>query len=134
MEDQEVEQLIAELRILLDTNGFGWAREEAESSLDPAWPSRWLARALIVAAETVTVDLALAELAMIKTFDTEVEFKPDDTAGPDGDTFVVDGSAAFAQRPPPDRLRGPQRRQALEGVASVRRSFEELKARLDVRA
>lgn len=131
MEDAEIEELIAELRSLLNTNGFGWAREEAESSVNPAWHPRWLARALLVAAESVTIDLADAELAMTQILGTEVDFKLDDGAAPDGDEFVAHGSADFPHRSPVDRLRGPQRRQTLENLTALRASFEELKERLD---
>lgn len=131
MEDEEVEELITELRALLDINGFGWAREEAESSVDSAWHPRRLARALVVAAEAVTIDLAEAELAMTRIFGTEVDFKPDEGADPDGDALVADGPDGFPHRAPVDRLRGTERRQMLENLAVLRASFEELKVRLD---
>jgi hypothetical protein len=133
LEEEEIEELVAELRTLLDTNGFGWAREEAESSVDPAWQPRQLARALVAAAETVTVGLAQAELSTTEIFGKEVEFKPDEGAEPDGDALVVDGGAEFSQRAPVDRLRGPQRRQVLENLNDLSASFKELRERLDGR-
>lgn len=131
MEDLEIEDLIAELRALLDTNGFDWARAEAEASVDPAWHPRWLAHALIVAAEDVTVNLARVELAMIKTFGQEVEFKPDEGAAPDNDGFNTDGAADYSRRMAVDRLRGIERSEMLDYLSALQSSFQELKGRLD---
>lgn len=131
MEELEIEDLIAQLRALLDANGFDWARAEAEASVDPTWHPRWLANALIVAAEDVTVNLARAELAMIATFGGEVEFKPDEGAAPDDDGFNTDGAADYLRRATVDRLRGIERFEMLDHLSALQASFQELKGRLD---
>lgn len=130
MDDEEIEQLIDKLRALLDEHGFGWAREQAEGALDPAWHRRRLARALIDAAEVVTVDLAEAEIAMLDRFGTDdIYFKPDDEAEPDGEVFVDDERTPTSVKI--ERLRGPQRRGILKNLASQRHVFQELRGQLD---
>lgn len=130
MDDEEIEKTIIELRNLLDDHGFGWAREQAEATFDPGWNRRWLAHALIDAAETVTVDLAEAETVMLDLFGTdEVSFKHDEDADSEMAAFVVDGSDAVDGKG--DRLRGPQRREALKDLIGKRYAFQMLKARLD---
>lgn len=131
MEDEEVEELVSQLREMMDANGFAWAREEAEAVVEPHWQRRWLARALLDAAQSVTVDLAEAELSMFKTFDAEVEFEPDDGAAPDGDVLAADSEDARQAVDKPERLRGQQRRQAVEQLAGLRAHFDELRGRLD---
>ena len=130
MDDDEIEELIAALRSLLDANGFGWAREQAESVVDPRWHRRWLATALLNAAENVTVDLAEVELSMLDAFGyNDVRFERDDGAEPDGDFIAPDERRATMGGG--ERLRGTQRRGALQELAGMRHAFEMLRERLD---
>jgi hypothetical protein len=131
MDDEEVEELISQLREMMDAKGFAWARDEAEAVVEPHWQRRWLARALLDAAQSVTVDLAEAELSMFKTFDAEVEFEPDDGAAPDGDVLVADSEDVRQAVGQPERLRGQQRRHTVEQLAKLRGHFDELRGRLD---
>lgn len=133
MSDDEVEQLIAELREMLFRKGFGWAAVEAEDSLSPTVAPRTRALALITAAEVVTVDLADVELAADDIFGGEgISFKPDDTERVDGEEALI----------PTDRkvlgvgslpLSGPQRRVVLANLAANRKVFTALRSRLDGR-
>lgn len=132
MEELEIEELIGQLRALFDDNGFNWARAEAEASVDPTWHPRWLAHALIVAAEDVTVNLARTELAMIATFGREVEFKPDEAANPGNDGFNTDGVADYSRGAMVGRLREDERVMMLGNLSELQASFQELKGRLDV--
>lgn len=133
MDDEEIEKIIGEFRTLLDEHGFGWAREQAEAALDQRWHRRRLARALIDVAETVTVDLAEAEIAMLDHFDVaDIAFELDDGADPDGVVFVADERAAVSGKV--DRLCGPQRREVLQDLAGRRYAFEMLRGQLDGRA
>lgn len=131
MDDEEIEQLIADLRELLFRKGFGWAAVEAEDSLNPMVAPRTRALALITAAEIVTVDLAAVEMAA------------DDILGGEGirfeleDTEQADGEEALAMR---DRrvvgvealpLFGPRRRAVLADLAARRQVFTDVRDRLD---
>ncbi len=132
MEDQEIDGLIAVLRAMMARNGFGWAADEAEAGLYATAGRRARARALIDAAEGVTVDLAEVEIRMLDRLGAEeVLFKPDPDAG-DGERpsgpLEEDGDFALGDR---DRLRGQRRRAALAQLASQRAMFEELRGRLD---
>tara|TARA_R110002124_G_scaffold16882_7_gene71441 strand:- start:7886 stop:8287 length:402 start_codon:yes stop_codon:yes gene_type:complete len=130
MGDDEIEELIAAVSSLLDANGFGWAREQAEAGLDPRWHRRWLARALIDASESVTVDLAQAELDVLSTFGADdVHFKPDDGADPDGDAFVTSESTQVAKTI--ETLNGPERRETLQRLAGMRLEFQILREQLN---
>lgn len=130
MDDEEIEGLIAALQAMLDDNGFSWARQQAEAALDPGWHRRWFARALLDAAENVTVDLAQVELAVLSGLGTDdVNFKPDDGADPDGDTFLPEERSEFAERI--DMLRGPERRETLQRLARMRDEFRMLRAQLN---
>jgi GNAT superfamily N-acetyltransferase len=131
MEEGEVEELISLLREMMDANGFAWAREEAEAAVEPRWQRRWLARALLDAAQSVTVDLAEAELSMFKTFGAEVQFERDDGAVPDGEIVAADLEDARQATDQPERLSGQQRRQTVEKLADLRGYFDELRERLD---
>lgn len=131
MEEGEVEELISQLREMMDANGFAWAREEAEVAVEPHWQRRWLARALLDAAQSVTVDLAEAELSMFKTFDAEVQFERDDGAVPDGEIVAADLEDARQATDQLERLSGQQRRQTVEKLADLRGYFDELRERLD---
>lgn len=131
MEEGEVEELISQLREMMDANGFAWAREEAEAAVEPHWQRRWLARALLDAAQSVTVDLAEVELSMFDTFDAEVEFERDDGAAPDGEVVAADLEDARQATDQPERLRGQRRRETVETLAGLRRYFDELRGRLD---
>jgi hypothetical protein len=126
MDDREIDALIAELRRMLDEDGFGWAREQAEGALPPATPPRSMALALIAAAESVTVDLARSELAMLDSFGTEeIHFRPDLGADPDGDGPVPPA--------PSDRLRGAERQAALRILAEQGEAFARLRRQVDER-
>lgn len=131
MEEEEVEELISQLREMMDANGFAWAREEAEVAVEPHWQRRWLARALLDAAQSMTVDLADAERSMIQALDAEVEFEPDDGAAPDGEVVAADLEDVSRTTDRPERLRGQQRRQTIESLAGLRGYFDELRGRLD---
>lgn len=138
MEDEEVERLIAELREALRQTGFGWAAEQAEAALPADAPARIVAHALVNAAETVTVDLAQAEIASVRQLGVEeIVFKVDpgaDGGGFDADGDIdgraLDGSRATAA----DEgigLRGQQRRAALEVMPDYARDFAILRERLN---
>lgn len=130
MDDEEVEQLIADLRELLFRKGFGWAAVEAEDSLNPMVAPRTRALALITAAEIVTVDLADVELAADDVFGGEgIRFKPDDTERADGEEALTPrdrGALEVGSR----RLSGPQRREVLADLAAHRQVFTALRSRL----
>lgn len=131
MDDEEIEQLIADLRVLLFRKGFGWAAVEAEDSLNPMVAPRTRALALITAAEIVTVDLADVELAAHDIFGDEgIRFKPDDTEGADGEEPLSprDPKALDAGSIP---LSGPQRREHLADLAAYRQVINSLRNRLD---
>ncbi|QIR84908.1 hypothetical protein [Paracoccus sp. AK26] len=129
MEDDEIENLIVGLRTLLDDNGFGWAREQAEAALDPGWQRRWLARALLDAAESVTVDLAQAELAMLETLGTdEVDFEPDGSVDVDGAIVVAAERGSASEMI--DQPRGALRRKTIQELASKRYAFQMLREQL----
>lgn len=131
MNDEEIEQLIADLRELLFRKGFGWAAVEAEDSLNPMVAPRTRALALITAAEIVTVDLADVELAADDILGGEgIRFKPDDTERADDEEVLTprDRKALdFGSLP----LSGPQRREALKDLAAHRHVFTALRSRLD---
>lgn len=131
MDDDEIEQLIADLRELLFRKGFGWAAVEAEESLNPAVVSRTRALALITAAEIVTVDLADVELAADDYFGGEgIRFKPDDAERADGEETLTSrdrGALDVGSLP----LSGPQRREVLADLAARRHVFTALRSRLD---
>lgn len=130
MNDDEIDALIANLRVMLNENGFGWAREQAEASIDQTWHPRWLAHALLDAAESVTVDLAEAELVVLNGFGVEdVTFERDGDADPDGDTIVPEGRAEYSEGI--DRLRGFQRREALLGLVGMRETFQTLRVEIN---
>ncbi|HUD92204.1 hypothetical protein [Sphingobium sp.] len=130
MDEEEVEGLIAELRAMLRGMGFDWAAEQAEAGIHPATASRAVARALIDAAEAVTVDLAQAELATMQLLKVdEIVFMP----GPDADGDARDlvetkESIGLDQN---DRVRGQQRRAALDIVSGYAPTFAALRGRLD---
>ncbi|MBX9717574.1 MAG: hypothetical protein K2X36_01870 [Microbacteriaceae bacterium] len=131
MEDGEVEELISQLREMMNAHGFAWARGEAEAAVEPHWQRIWLARALLDAAQSVTVDLAQAELSMLETFDAEVEFELDDNSALDGDVLAADVVGAQQATDQPERLGGPQRRRTIEELARLHGYFDELRGRLD---
>lgn len=130
MSDDEIERLVAELRTMLVQNGFGWAAEQAEQCLPPEASPAYLARALIQAAESVTVDLADAEITMLKVLGVgDVDFKPDLDS-------TVDGGGAVQRRDGfslagIERLHGSQRLMALEDLAGQREAFDKLRAGFD---
>lgn len=131
MDDEEIEQLIADLRELLFRKGFGWAAVDAEDSLNPVVAPRTRALALISAAEVVTVDLADVELAVDDIFGGEgIRFKPDDTERDDGEEALTptDRKALDVGSLP---LSGPQRRAMLADLAANRKVFTALRSRLD---
>lgn len=131
MDDEEIEQLIADLRELLFRKGFGWAAVEAEDSLNPMVVPRARALALITAAEIVTVDLAEVELAAVDIFGGEdIRFKPDVAEPADGEEALTarDRKALDVGSP---SLSGPQRREVLAGLAAYRKVFAALRSRLD---
>lgn len=131
MNDEEIEQLIADLREMLFRKGFGWAAVEAEDSLNPMVAPRTRALALITAAEVVTVDLADVELAADDIFGGEgISFKPDDTDRVDGEEAPTQADRkvlGVGSLP----LAGPQRRGVLADLAANRKVFTALRSRLD---
>jgi hypothetical protein len=136
--EEEIDRLIVELRALLRETGFAWAGEQAEAALSSDSSSYWIARALIDAAEAVTAELAGIEAAATRVLGVdEIIFKRDpdvdgdggDEAG-DGDRGVAPGSIAEVPDGG-DRLRGPQRRAAIQTMAGYSSAFAELRGRLD---
>lgn len=131
MDDEEIEQLIVDLRQLLFRKGFAWAAIEAEESLNSMVAPRTRALALIAAAESVTVDLADTELAANDVFASGgIRFEPDDTERPDGeDPLGPREREALDVGPltPSD----PQRREALVELAAQREVFAALRSHLD---
>lgn len=131
MDDEEIEQLIVDLRQLLFRKGFAWAAIEAEDSLNSMVAPRTRALALIAAAETVTVDLADAELAANDVFGGGgIRFEPDDTERPDGEEplSLRDREALNVGPLPPS---GSQRREVLVELAAHREAFASLRSHLD---
>lgn len=138
MDEEEVEQLIGELRAMLRETGFGWAGEQAEAALQPDTSRYWIARALIEAAEAVTVDLARIEVTAIRILGVkEIVFKRD--LGADGDDRGEggDGDRSSTQTIASedfgdgDWFRGPQRLGLLEEMQNFASAFADLKGRLD---
>ncbi|GEM_PF-2685156 len=131
MDDEEIEQLISELRELLFRRGFGWAAVDAEESLYPTVTRRTRALALISAVEYVTVDLAAVEMRVSDVFGGEdVRFKPDEAYSDDGgEALDLTGrrTADFEAEP----ISGPQRRAALADLSARRQAFTILRSRLD---
>lgn len=133
MEDDEIERLIAELRETLHQTGFGWAEEQAQAALPPASPVHKVARALINAAETVTVELARAELASMRGLKVEeIVFKVDSDADGDSDRSVrgIDESKMISVDEG-NRLSGQERKAALKKILGSKRVFRELRLRLN---
>ncbi len=129
MDDEDLERMVADLRAMLVENGFGWAAEQAEQGLPPEASMRSVALALIQATESVTVDLAQAELAALEGLGVEdIDFKPPPEEATEADaprarTIIPEAGA--------DRLRGPSRRKVLEDLANRRAIFDELRENLD---
>lgn len=131
MDDEEIEQLIVDLRQLLFRKGFAWAAIETEDSLNSMVAPRTRALALIAAAESVTVDLADTELAVNDVFGSGgIRFEPDDTERPDGEEplGLREREALDVGPLPPS---GPQRREALVELAAQREVFAALRSHLD---
>lgn len=131
MDDEEIEQLIADLRELLFRKGFGWAAIEAEDSLNSMVAPRTRALTLITAAESVTVDLADVELAADDVFGGGgIRFEPDDTERLDGEEplSLRDREALDVGPLPPS---GPQRREVMVELAAYREVFASLRGHLD---
>ena len=131
MENEEILQLITELRRKLVDNGFGWVVDEAEAELYATVELRTRALALIDAAESVTVNIADVELRTLDVLDVEnVDFQRDEVDPTEGDVgmeqpFAVEIISGT------DGLRGAQRREALELLAEQRLAFTSLRRRLD---
>lgn len=131
MDDEEIEQLIADLRELLFRKGFGWAAVEAEASFNSMVAPRTRALALITAAEIVTVDLADIELSIGDSFfGRGIHFEPDDMDRPDDeealslrDRKAFDVESYLSS--------GPERRRALSELAAHRQVFDLLRSHLD---
>lgn len=131
MDDEQIEQLITDLRQLLFRKGFAWAAIEAEDSLYSMVALRTRALALINAAESVTVDLADAELAADYVFGGGgIRFEPDETERPDDEEPLSprDREALDVGPLPPS---GPQRREVLVELAAHREVFAALRRHLD---
>lgn len=123
--------LIADLRAMMARNGFGWAAGEAEAGLYASAGRRARVRALIDAAEGVTVDLAEIEIRTLDRLEAEeIVFKPDPDAG-DGERSSDPLEDDEVARGDPDRLRGQRRRAVLVELASQREVFQQLRGRLD---
>ena len=120
MDEEEIERLIADLRELLEKHGFAWLLDEALAGELEEWSRHRIAHALIDAAEGVTVDLAEAELAALKALRVEeIDFKPDESE--------LQGAVEGDRYP----LRGPERRATLERQSTLRKTFAQLRERLD---
>lgn len=132
MDEEEIIRLISELRSMLQDMGFGWAAEQAEANLPRAAAIREVARALIDAAEAVTVDLAQAELYSMRLLKVdEIVFMPDSDADADvegRDLVVIKENIGLDEI---DRVRGPQRRATLDLMPGYEPAFKALRERLD---
>lgn len=133
MEDDEVARLIAELRETLRQTGFGWAEEQAQAALPPASPAHILAHALIDAAETVTVELAKAEIASMRELRVEeIVFKVDPDADGDSDGSVRDiDESKMISVDEGNWLSGQERKAALKEILGSAHVFDELRMRLN---
>lgn len=131
MDDEEIEQLITELRELLFRKGFGWAAVEAEESLYTTVTPRTRALALINAAEIVTVDLAAMEITADDILGGGgVHFKPDE-AGRDNDEDAFELRDRRTVDLKEEPLSGPRRRAVLADLSARREVFIVLRSRLD---
>ena len=133
MSDEEIDDLVAKLRAMLNRNGFGYAAEEAEDGLYATVGHRARALALINAAEGVTVDLADMELRVLDHLEAEeLVFGPDDEDQSVDPVRAQDvGDGVDAGPGGADRLRGPQRRAFVTELAASRGVFRDLRRRLD---
>lgn len=141
MDDREIERLIADLREMMTKAGFGWAVEQAELGVAHNGTQVERAKALIDAAEGVTVDLAAVELRALDGLSVEdIRFESDDLdADGDADADAVDDSGDRAltegiRRVPPGEIERPEglaRRVLLRELAGQRMVFGELRSSLD---
>jgi hypothetical protein len=117
MDDDELEELIVGLRGHLVEHGFAWAADQAEASLGPEADRRTTALALLGAAESVTIELARVELAIVSKLQVEdIQFYPDvpEIAG-------LSLQEQFAAR---------KRRESLHDLLLLERPIRELKAQI----
>jgi hypothetical protein len=129
MDDEEIEQIIAKFRNLLNSHGFGWAREQAEATHDTTRDRCELAHSLLNAAETVTVHLAEMELSMLGAFRGEVDFEADGKGYLDADE--IEAPESSEERRKFDRVRGSQRRELLNELSEKRAAFQKLRDLID---
>jgi hypothetical protein len=135
MDDREIERLIADLREMMTKAGFGWAVEQAELGVAHNGTQVERAKALIDAAEGVTVDLAAVELRALDGLSVgDIRFESDDldadAVDDSGDRALTDG----IRRVPPDEIERPEglaRRVLLSELAGQRMVFDELRSSLD---
>lgn len=128
MNEAEIEVLIYDLQRVLSQSEFSWAAEAAVQNRSPTDSRASVALALLQAIESVTVDLADVEAAMLERLDVEsVDFQPSyedaadvGTEGRSGEAFVEETS----------RMRGPLRSATIRELASLRSVFTEFRGRL----
>lgn len=132
MDDEQIEQLIRELRAMLLEAGFGWAVDQAQAGLFPFADRYWTARSLIDAAEAVTIELADAEIRTLDILGVEdVHFKPDVDEDDVGDVPLGVRATSESMYRSTERISGPQRRARLDELAAQRTVFTELRRQLD---
>ena len=101
MNSEEIEQIIIELRKMLNDNGFDWIVADVDAAEWTEADSLHQALALIKGVESVMVGLAKVENAAIKQLKVEeIIFKPD--------TDLDDGSTLASSSV--ERIHGQQRR------------------------
>lgn len=134
MDDEDIRRLIVDLRAMMAETGFGWAVDQAEACLPIDTHPYWRARALIDAAEAVTVDLAEAEIRATQSLEVrEITFALDVADGDDGDGAGDGAGPRLGQRGlTAEQGDGWQRAGVLAELASQRGKFRELRDLLDV--
>ncbi|HHV67769.1 hypothetical protein [Brucella intermedia] len=128
MNEAEIEALISDLQRVLSQSEFSWVADAALQNRSPTDSRALVALALLQAIESVTVDLAEVEAAVLERLDVEgVDFQPSyedaadvGTDGRTGEAFVEETS----------RMRGPLRSATIRELASLRSVFTEFRGHL----
>lgn len=137
MDEEDIRSLIIMLRAMMAEAGFGWAVDQAEACLPIDASLHWRARALIDAAEAVTVGLAEAEISAQQSLGVgEITFTPDVGGAIDGDGVGDDAGPRLGPRvlvdEGADDQTGRQRTSVLTDLAGQHATFRELRNLLDV--
>lgn len=131
MDNEEIQQLITELRRMLVENGFSWIANEAEADLAPIVAPRTRALALIDAVEGATTQLAEIEISALDVLNVEdIHFEADEERFPDGRELLGDAMEGAASSIA-DQIRGARRRARLELLAEKGATFKMLRGRLN---